>query len=158
MPVPVPKPPPPPFVVGITTGDLPQGAKLVGSGARSGFPPPPPFPSPILSSASDYWESVHRWAATGSGPQACNYFSIPFAQVPDPAPYPVWFATWSPVRPQLEEGTLPPFAIGVTEGEPPAAGTPFLAVGKDPPPPPPALPAPDTSLMSLTALLDDREA
>lgn len=149
---------PPPFVVGITSGDLPANATLIGTGHRSQCPAPPPFPSPEFTTASDYLASVRHWVESGTDPQTCSYFSIPFAEVPEQPPYLAWFATWSSWRPVVDPGVPAPLAIGATDGTVPPGAKFIIPLLKDPPPPPPVLPAPDTSLASYAAWLSDRGA
>jgi hypothetical protein len=141
--------PPPPFVIGMTSGNLPQGATLIGKGLKDSSPPP--LPSPVSTSATDYLASVRRWIESGNGTQTCSYFSIPFALVPTQPPYTAWFATWSQVRPPAD--SFAPFSIGITDGPLPDGATLITRIGKDPPPPPPFLASPATSLASFSAWL-----
>lgn len=149
---------PPPFVIGATTGALPGKATLIGTGPRSQYPTPPPFPFPVGTTAAGYFSSVQRWLTSGTDAQVCSYFSIPFADVPAQPTYTTWFATWSLVRPVLQPGWLAPLAIGATTDAVPEGGAFIVALDKDPLPPPPVLPAPDTSLANYAAWLTDRAA
>ena len=70
---------------------------------------------------------------------------IPYAAVPkeDP-PFTVWYASWSTVRPSIEEGMNHPMVIGFAEvGRVPEGATILGAATTKtpplPPPPPPAL-------------------
>lgn len=146
-----------PFVIGATTGALPAQATLIGKGARSGCPAPPPLPCPETTCA-DYFASIQRWLSSGTGTQPCSYFSIPFAAVPSQPPYVTWYAAWSPLRPAVEPGWLPPLVICATAGEVPATGQFIMPLAKDPPPPPPVLASPDMTLASFVTPLGDRGA
>jgi hypothetical protein len=69
-----------------------------------------------------------------------KYFKIPFSEVPQPAPYIVWYTTpssssWSNVRPVVTTGTQP-LVIGVTDGDLPANAELLGTFVKDPPVPP----------------------
>lgn len=71
-----------------------------------------------------------------------RYFKIPFDQVPKTPPFKVWYASWSTVRPEPEDGIPPPVVVGLSlDGTLPDNAT-ELASGdgvKNPPPPPPPL-------------------
>lgn len=147
---------PPPFVIGATTGALPDQATLIGKGPRSQFPAPPPFATPDVT--PDYFASFQRWLDNGTDAQVCSYFSIPFAAVPAQPSYTTWFAIWSPSLPAVAPGWLAPMAIVADPGPVPDGGKFIVAMDKVPPPPPPVLAAPDTSLDTYKAWLLDRSA
>ncbi|HEY6175553.1 MAG TPA: hypothetical protein VIX73_13940 [Kofleriaceae bacterium] len=55
----------PPFVVGCTTGQVPQGGTSLGTSIKDPIPPPPP---PLSSlNTSDYQSTVQTWLASGRG-------------------------------------------------------------------------------------------
>lgn len=150
------KPLPPPFVIGATTGALPDQATLIGRGPRSKFPAPPPFATPDAKPA--YLAAFQRWLDSGTDAQACSYFSIPFAAVPPQPSYTTWFATWSPSLPAIASEWLAPMAIVADPGPVPDGGQFIVNLDKVPPPPPPVLAAPDTTLTDYAQWLIDRSA
>ncbi len=73
--------------------------------------------------------------------QGSKYFVIPFEDVPASPSYPVWYATWSTVRPTLEPGASAPLVVGATMDQLPPGAILLGSGDKDPPtPPPPPLP------------------
>ena len=132
----------PPLVIGVTDGELPDGAETLATAPAEKTPPPPPPPlapgglAEYKTALPDYLASV-----MADSPVRHTYFVISFDRAAKlPAGCTAFYSTWTKERPQKLPPHMPaPWVIGAAAADrlPPAARPLADKVVQNPPSPPP---------------------